>query len=305
MSFPKSPSFFFELFLLVACCGCASRAFKSPQDFLSEHLNTPVQLGTTETISRYWSFGHDLVHFVTNATETNRNSTPFLFVHGLGGTIADYSEIISLVRNSAQHPYYAVDLPPFGKSAMGEADLSIHHYAEMLAEFAEKITSSKIILVCHSLGGQICIDFALSNPSKIQLLTLVSPAGVYQKDAYINETLQNYVGITVGPVTHPVARSVSDLTWYDQEFTRRMITDNPLVLIAIESYRNNLRERVKDLQTKTVIVWGRQDRVFSVENAFFLKENIANSFLYVIDDADHFPLKTHAAFITGLIQKYL
>jgi pimeloyl-ACP methyl ester carboxylesterase len=291
---------------LVSLCACvSSQPSKMTNTFLSETLSHPQKFESIEAPSRYWSFDKYLVHFISNVNEKNKNQIPIIYVHGLGGSLDDFAELIEVSQRSKfSHPYYAIDLPPFGKSVMEKSDLSIQGYADLLQEFISTLEVPRVSLVCHSMGGQVCIEFALRNPNQVQLLTLVSPAGVYDKTSYVNATLGHYVGIGVGEVDHPNASTISDLYWYSQSFTRKMITDNPSILMAIESYKNNFHARINKLKTKTLIVWGRDDTVFGYENGLFLKENIENSVLYVIDGATHDSLQTHANLIFKLIEKY-
>src|SRR5262249_22239193 len=131
------------------------------------------------------------------------------------------------------------------------------------------------------------------------------PAGIYDKSTFVSGATNHFAGINVGPIDHPHARAIGDMSWYSQGFNRRMFTDDPLMLIAVESFCLNFHDRVQKLKTKTLIIWGREDQIFSFENGLYLKENVENATLYIIDGAGHTPLKTHAALISKLIQKYL
>ncbi len=296
-----------KILLLLLFCGCASKT--TPQqtsDFLSEAFKHPTDTGIAGTQTRFWRFGNFLVHFISNINEKNRNLAPIIYVHGLGGNLDGFSALIRLNHTSpASRPYYAIDLPPFGKSVMKESELSIHGYSEMLQEFVSMLAVPKVNLVCHSMGGQVCIDFALSNPQQIQLLTLISPAGIYERSAFVDHVADHFAGVNFGAVDYPHARSFGDLAWYDQSFTRRMVTNNPLVLVGIESYRQDFHSRIQKLKTKTLIIWGREDQIFGYENGLYLKDNVENSTLYVIDGASHTPMTSHAGLVSKLIQKYL
>jgi 2-hydroxy-6-oxonona-2,4-dienedioate hydrolase len=296
-----------SLLLVFVFCGCASRkpSLKT-DDFLSNALNHPANFAPAEVQTRYWAFENFLIHFVTNINEQNKNLAPVIYIHGVGGGLDDFSDLIKRIHSSrTSRPYYAIDLPLFGQSVMQKADLSIHDYTEILQEFVSMLSTAKVSLVCHSMGGQVCIEFALVNPSQIHLLTLISPSGIFEKSAFINEATNQFAGISVGPIDYPYANSFSDMSWYNQEFTRRMITDNPVILMGIESYRENFHDRITKLKTKTLVLWGREDKIFSFENGLFLKENVEDSTLYVIDGAGHSPFESHGELLSKLIQKYL
>lgn len=291
------------LFTLLFVIGCGGRAVQPPaEDFLSAALTNPKLHA-----SRFWSSGPFLVHFISNANEQNKHLVPVVYVHGLGGSLDNYLELIKRLHPSPKsRPYYAIDLPPFGLSMMLKAPLSIHNYTEMLTDFLANTGAARVNLVCHSMGGQVCIDFALQNPERVGLLTLISPAGVYERNAFVSRASEKFARLNVGDIYQTGARNnVADLTWYDQDFFRRWITNHPVALLALESFRLNFHERIQRLKTKTLIVWGREDKIFSFENGLFLKESIENSALYILDDAGHTPMPTHSDQIARIINKYL
>ncbi|MCB0394100.1 MAG: hypothetical protein KDD25_06055, partial [Bdellovibrionales bacterium] len=63
--------------------------------------------------------------------------------------------------------------------------------------------------------------------------------------------------------------------------------------------------KVKNLKPKTLVIWGKDDKLLSVSNAYFLKENVPDVNVYVLEGAGHTPMKTHASILSELIQKYL
>lgn len=298
---------FLASIIFIIYSGCVSnKPTNTNADLVSQALSNPIQNHNIEVPSRFWHFKNFIIHFTTNMNENNKSLSPIIYVHGLGGNQNDFSEIINILHPSTHsRPYFAIDLPPFGKSLMNKSELSIQKYSNLLHEFVTLLPDFKISLVCHSMGGQVCIDFALNHPNQIELLTLIDPAGVYQRSTYINQTVNQFTQMNIGLKDYPRVNNLGDLTWYNQEFTNKIITNNPLVLMAIESYKDNFHDRIQNLKTKTVIIWGKNDVVFNFENGLYLKENIENSILYIIDDADHFSLKSHADIISKMIQTYL
>lgn len=297
----------FGLLLLILCSACASKPPATQANrFLSKNISEPKTIGNSKVQSRYWKYKDFLVHFITNANEKNRNQTPIIYVHGLGGSLDEFFNIIKTLHpDGDSRPYYAIDLPPHGGSALQGTELSIQGYVETLREFISMLPNDKVNLVCHSMGGQVCIGFALTNPKQIDLLTLLSPAGIYQKSEFVSDALKNFAGINIGSVEDPATRDVGDLGWYVQEINSKLITNDPLLLIAIESFRTNFHHEVKELKTRTLVIWGREDKVFSFENGLFLNENIKDSTLYIVDKAGHVAFKTHGPLVAKLIEKHL
>lgn len=116
------------IILIITCLGCASRkALNTTNDFLSEALQNPMKFEKAVVLSRYWAYDKFLVHFISNINEDNKNLSPIIYIHGLGGSLEDFSKIIQSIHHSKySRPYYAIDLPPFGKSFMNNSELTIH-----------------------------------------------------------------------------------------------------------------------------------------------------------------------------------
>lgn len=107
--------------------------------------------------------------------EQGKGKRTFLMIHGLGGNLTHWSH--NFIEN--EH-CIALDLPSYGLSTMrvfqAKTDL-LDFYAETILAFIQKKKLQNVVLVGHSMGGQIAIITALKNPKSIKKLVLVSPAG--------------------------------------------------------------------------------------------------------------------------------
>jgi pimeloyl-ACP methyl ester carboxylesterase len=107
--------------------------------------------------------------------EKGKGKKTFLMIHGLGGNLTHWSN--NFIEN--EH-CIALDLPSYGLSTMRnfqtKTDL-LDFYAETILAFIQKKKLQNVVLVGHSMGGQIAIITALKNPKSIKKLVLVSPAG--------------------------------------------------------------------------------------------------------------------------------
>jgi len=67
-----------------------------------------------------------------------------------------------------QYSVYAIDLAGFGKSTAQREDWTIQEYALDVAEFIDALGLSKVILLGHSMSGEIMLEIALQkNPAII------------------------------------------------------------------------------------------------------------------------------------------
>lgn len=101
-----------------------------------------------------------------------------IFIHGLGGNLSHWTKNIKELSNNFN--VIAIDLPGYGHSIQtynSGGDL-LQYYADVIAEFIKIKKLKRAILAGHSMGGQIAIIAALSNPKQIKKLILLAPAGL-------------------------------------------------------------------------------------------------------------------------------
>lgn len=99
-----------------------------------------------------------------------------LFVHGLGANLKAWQKNVDSL--SRYYRCIAMDLPGYGKSSYGEYAFGMSFFANQLREFIQKLGLEKVVLVGHSMGGQIAITYALQDPAPLEKLVLIAPAGI-------------------------------------------------------------------------------------------------------------------------------
>ena len=100
---------------------------------------------------------------------------PIIFIHGLGSYIPAWRKNIGELKNKFR--CIAIDLPGYGKSSKIPHSGKMTYYSDIVMKFANKLNLKKFTLAGHSMGGQISMVTALENPTRIQNLILVAPAG--------------------------------------------------------------------------------------------------------------------------------
>jgi pimeloyl-ACP methyl ester carboxylesterase len=107
-----------------------------------------------------------------------------LFVHGLGGSATNWTDLMDLLRRPpADRPdeavlaCEAVDLPGFGYSPPPVSGLyTIDALADAVAALIDQRGRWPVHLIGNSLGGAICVRVAARRPDLVRTLTLISPA---------------------------------------------------------------------------------------------------------------------------------
>jgi pimeloyl-ACP methyl ester carboxylesterase len=123
--------------------------------------------------------GHDvvaagqLVH--VRETPGPDGATPACYVHGLGGSSTNWTELAHQLAGHA--PGFALDLPGFGRTRPPEhRDLSLTAQADVVVDTIRTCARGPVHLVGNSMGGAIALLVAEAHPELVRTLTLISPA---------------------------------------------------------------------------------------------------------------------------------
>jgi pimeloyl-ACP methyl ester carboxylesterase len=105
---------------------------------------------------------------------TAGNGTGAVYVHGLGGSATNWTDLAGLLGTRAAGT--AVDLPGFGRSRPSAAfDYTPAAHADALLCFLAG-RNEPVHLVGNSFGGAVALSVAARRPELVRTLTLVSPA---------------------------------------------------------------------------------------------------------------------------------
>ncbi|WP_030236357.1 alpha/beta fold hydrolase [Streptomyces sp. NRRL S-350] len=100
---------------------------------------------------------------------------PGLFVHGLGGSAANWTALMERLGGLVDGE--AVDLPGFGRShPPADGDLTVSGHVRAVIGYLEASGRGPVHLFGNSLGGAVAVRLAALRPDLVRSLTLVSPA---------------------------------------------------------------------------------------------------------------------------------
>jgi pyruvate dehydrogenase E2 component (dihydrolipoamide acetyltransferase) len=244
-----------------------------------------------------------VVRFLDLAPTEPDAGPAWLLVHGYAGDLCSWGPLVAEL--AGQHRVLAFDLPGFGESASTDEHYTIDSYAQTLREFLDHLEVGKVHLVCHSLGGHVCIGAALTEPRYVETLTLIDTAGIYERADFVKQIAKHKGKINLGQMALRRGRSLVDWTAGEQDFLRRFIATDPAIWTAVASFRTNYRSQIGTLRTPTLILWGMDDPLFPVEDAAFLKENVPRAQLHIVDGAGHCPNESHPRTVVDLIDRFV
>ncbi|MEV4199390.1 alpha/beta fold hydrolase [Micromonospora globbae] len=137
-----------------------------PEDRLPEHGVPPPWPGREVRLD-------GTVTYVRETPATAPGAEPALYVHGLGGSSQNWTDLAGLL--AARLDGQAIDLPGFGRSEPG-ARYTVPAFADRVVRWIEHSGRGPVHLFGNSLGGAISVRVAALRPDLVRTLTLISPA---------------------------------------------------------------------------------------------------------------------------------
>lgn len=269
----------------------------------------------------------ELVHidgsatFVRRTPATSPDAEPALYVHGLGGSSLNWTDLSFLLAERLDGE--AIDLPGFGMSEPGR-NYGIAAASQRVIRWIERSGRGPVHLFGNSLGGAITVRVAGTRPDLVRTLTLISPAMPFMDP---RRSLQSRLLplllvpgaeriaarrlATIAPealTTQVIAacfaqpdrlapqrlaeavdevRRRFDAPWYVDAYLRTL---RGLVGSFLRSYlpgENSMWRIAERITAPTLVITGRQDRLVDVRVAPTVARLIPDSRLLVIDDAGH------------------
>lgn len=216
--------------------------------------------------------------------------TPVLVLHGWGGSSDSWKAVqVGL----AQHGYLVIvpDLPGFGKTLAPRSIWGLQDYLSFVHKLAEKLSLRSFFLIGHSFGGRIAVKFAVQYPHLLYGLVLADSAGIPGRPSFTTKLIRRFVKIG------KIVLSLRIFSWM-REFAKGLL----YILLRNSDYvkaKGIMRETMKEILkenispslpfiiTPTFIVWGENDRMTPLENAYVFQKSIPNAQLKVFPGVGH------------------
>jgi pimeloyl-ACP methyl ester carboxylesterase len=249
---------------------------------------------------------------VVNVVDTGAEDTtgpPLLFVHGLSGLWQNW--LLNLPAFMGAHRCIAPDLPGFGASELPRDGISIRGYAHTLDVLCDRLEIESPILIGNSMGGFVAAELALSFPTRVDKLVLVSAAGIsseylHRQPLLFGARLITTVAARTGArapdslVRRPRLRRLvmQGVVRYPERLSAPLAwelvqgADKPGFVPALGALMDySIRERLSRIEVPTLIVWGRNDILVPVGDAERYERLIGDNARSVIfEDTGHVPM---------------
>lgn len=236
--------------------------------------------------------------------ETNSDSDEvLLLLHGLFGALSNYEGIIQHFGET--HNVVVPILPIF---ELPIRKVSVSGLVDYVDNFVEHKEYEKVNVIGNSLGGHIALLYALARPGRFASLTLTGSSGLFE--SALGSTFPkrgNYEFI----------KQKTETTFYDPKMASKELIDEVydtvndrgkairIIATAKSAVRHNLADKLHQIKTPTLLVWGKDDVITPAFVGDKFHEMLEDSRLHFVEKCGHVPMMEHPALFNQFLENFL
>jgi pimeloyl-ACP methyl ester carboxylesterase len=262
----------------------------------------------------------------TRYRQAGGEGLPVILIHGLGASAEIWSANIGALASC--HRVYVPDLPGFGRTEKPEwMGYGPGAYSRFVLDFMTALGIGRASLVGHSLGGGVALRVILDDPGRVDRLILVSSAGLGREVSlplriaslpffdriFFKPPLPVFIRFLHRLVYDPSA--ITDefaRLYYEMFFQPGSVRTFTSILRNIATLRGArpgilepIREGLAAITAPALILWGRQDRILPVSQAFDAAGRIPGARLHVFERCGHMPNVEYPGEFNRIVLEFL
>jgi pimeloyl-ACP methyl ester carboxylesterase len=224
-----------------------------------------------------------------------------IILHGWTYSLERWQEFLELLKKKKIEPIM-LNIP--GLTSKNDQVWGIEDYVNWLKKIIDK-EKNKVILIGHSTGGRIAINFAIKYPEKVEKLVLIDSAGICHNELPL--TLKRIIFKILAKLGKPlrdssILRDVFYKLAGERDYKDATPNMKQTMLNLINSDKNLRPEKVR---TPTLIFWGKEDEITPLSDGKLIHSLIKNSRLKIIENARHAPQLTNPKQVVEAIYEYI
>lgn len=255
------------------------------------------KLGSTEPL---WVTNEQEPNFKT--VEMGTVGPELVLLHGLFGALSNWDTVQPLMAKYSKAIALSLPLLTAHRSEVKVKALSM--YAEY---FVRSRAITPVSLCGNSLGGHVALRLYLAAPEAVDCLVLTATSGLYE---------HSVDSLPVRPGREFVEEHMRKVFVNEQFITEdaiqeivKILEDRAHVLNLIHAARSAKKDNLKDLlgqiKAPTLLLWGEDDQVTTMEVAEMFHKLIPNSQLVSIKKCGHAPMIEHPEWFAEEVKNFL
>ena len=232
-----------------------------------------------------------------------------LLVHGFASFSFTWMRMLEFLPEE-RFRMICIDLKGYGHSEKRcDEHLAPYDQAVMLSAFIRKLNLQDFILVGHSMGGAISLIalFHEEIRKRMSRLIIVDSAGMFPKLPefiddltatspqspllkYTDEELLARLVLEqayhdVGQISEETVKAYADILREENAKTCLIAAAKQTAIPNVRDFHKNIRK----IHSPTLIIWGENDRIINVKDAFRFRADLRNAELRIIPECGHSP----------------
>jgi 4,5:9,10-diseco-3-hydroxy-5,9,17-trioxoandrosta-1(10),2-diene-4-oate hydrolase len=218
-------------------------------------------------------------------------------LHGAGAGAVTWYPAINAISKSFH--VIAPDIVGYGESDKPNAPYDRAYFSKWLNGFITELKISKAHIVGLSQGGAIALQFAIDYPEKVNKLVLVDSAGLGAKVSFwpfvgivwMNSFPSSMANRFNSPyILHKPENRDPNHSFYSVAVIKHSGGKNAFKQGRGSAVSKIPEESLQQIENETLIIWGKDDKLFSLEHGERAAKIIPNARFHLIEDAGHLPL---------------
>lgn len=233
-------------------------------------------------------------------------SQPVIVMHGWGCKASTVS-ILAQAALSDMSTVYNIDLPGFGGSDEPLVVWGIDDYTRFLEYFITTLGLDKPVLIGHSFGGRMAINYASSHT--VAKVILVDAAGIKPRRSlkyyikvysfkFSKKLAFLFLGKERGELFVNKLRAKSGSSDYSSAspMMRRILS---------RTVNEDLHHCLPKIQAPTLLIWGERDTATPLKDAKLMEKLIPDAGLVSYPEAGHYSFLDRPAQTQAVIRSFL
>lgn len=225
----------------------------------------------------------------THYTE-HGSGTPILILHGWGSSAATWEAV---QHQLATHGYRAIalDLPGFGATVEPPREWGLAEYTDFVREFVAQEKIGRFVLLGHSFGGRIAIDYAARFGESIAAVVLCGAAGIARPRSARRATISFLVRHGSFIAKAPMIRTLSGIARkaiYAIVGERDYYKASPVMRSVMSRVLEvPLAPLLPNIPQPVLLAWGDADEATPLSHARIAQDVLPDSTLAVFEGRGH------------------
>ena len=256
-----------------------------------------------------------------------------MLLHGFPSSSHMYRNLIPML--AGRYHVLAPDFPGYGESSsppVSSFDYSFERFATVIDMFAEKLNLSSYALYLSDIGASVGFHLAVKHPERVTAM-IIQNADAYVEainkeflktgllDYWDNRTktsaqvLLEWLLTIEGTKWHYLhgvndPSKISPDNWVIDQANQDRPGNKDIQLEILYNAKRNLdayavwQAYFREQQPPTLVTWGKNDGIFTVEGAELYKRDLPNAELHLLDTG-HFALEEEGSEIGSLVHEFL